>query len=48
VLQEQDAAASLSLTIDLHSEAGLTDEVLERRIVEGLEQLGITVTWEAL
>jgi hypothetical protein len=47
-LQEQDAAATLSLTIDLRSETGVTDEVLERRIVEGLEQLGITVTWEPL
>lgn len=47
VLQEQDAAATLSLIIDATSDAGISEEVLNRRIVEGLEQLGIRVEWEA-
>ena len=48
VLQEQDPLAELSLIIDVSSGAGVSEEALERRIVEGLEQLGIAVTWEPL
>lgn len=47
VLQEQDATTTLSVTIDAKSDAGITDEALNKRIVEGLEQLGIRVEWEA-
>jgi hypothetical protein len=47
VLQEQDATATLSITIDAVSDAGIDADVLDRRIVEGLEQLHIDVTWQA-
>lgn len=46
VLQEQDAAATLSVIIDAKSDAGISEEALNKRIVEGLEQLGIKVEWE--
>lgn len=46
VLQEQDAAAELSMTLEVKSGAGIPVDVLEKRIVEGFEQLGITVQWE--
>ncbi|MBI3978251.1 MAG: ATP-binding protein [Chloroflexi bacterium] len=46
VLQEQDAAAELVVTIDVQSAAGIPEDVLDRRIVEGFEQLGIAVRWE--
>jgi hypothetical protein len=46
VLQAQDAAADVALNIEVQSDAGIAEEILEKRIVEGLEQLGITVTWE--
>ena len=45
-LQDQDAGAELSITIEVTSAAGVSAEVLEQRIVEGFEQLGIAVTWE--
>lgn len=46
-LQEADAGAEIRLTIQVSSEAGIGEDVLERRIVEGFEQLGITVSWDA-
>ena len=46
-LQEADAGAEIRLTILVTSKAGIGEDVLERRIVEGFEQLGITVSWEA-
>jgi hypothetical protein len=46
VLQEQDAGAELSVTIDVTSAAGLSEEVLEKRIIEAFDQLGIDVKWE--
>lgn len=46
VLQEQDAAAELTLTIDVRTSAGISEEVIERRIVEAFEQLGVDVKWE--
>ena len=47
VLQEQDAAAELDLTIEVSSAAvGITSDVLDDRIVQGLEMLGISVSWE--
>ena len=45
VLQEQDAGAEVSVTIDVASDAGISEEALNRRIVEGFSQLGITVEW---
>ena len=39
-------AAELALTIEVRSGAGIEQEALNQRIVEGLEQLGIVVTWE--
>lgn len=45
VLQEQDAGAEIQLTIQVSSEAGIGEDVLERRIVEGFDQLGISVEW---
>lgn len=46
VLQEQDAGARLTVTIEVTSTAGIAAEVLDRRIVEAFEQLGISVRWE--
>ena len=44
-LQEQDAAAEVNVTIDVSSKAGIPQDILEQRIVEGLDQLGIEVKW---
>ena len=46
VLQEQDAGAELSVTIEVSSGAGISQDVLNQRIVEAFEQLGISVRWE--
>ena len=46
VIQEQDPGAELDITIDVSSAAGVSTEVLEQRIVQAFDQLGITVTWE--
>ena len=46
VLQEQDAAAEVSVSIKVKSEAGISPDILEQRIVEAFDQLGISVTWE--
>lgn len=46
VLQEQDPGAQLTLSIDVSSVGGVAIDALDKRIVQGLEQLGITVTWE--
>ncbi|MBE7520719.1 MAG: DUF499 domain-containing protein [Thermoflexaceae bacterium] len=45
-LQEADPGTRLSLSIDVSSDAGIPEDVLERRIREGFEQLGINVDWE--
>ena len=45
-LQEVDAAAEVNITIDVSSSAGIPEDILENRIVEGLDQLGIVVRWE--
>jgi len=47
VIQEQDAGAEVVLELDVSSQAGVSEEALEKRIVEGLEQLGINASWEA-
>jgi len=47
VIQEQDAGAEVMLEFDVSSTVGVSEEALEKRIVEGLEQLGIQVSWEA-
>ena len=46
VLQEQDAGAEVDLTIHVSSGAGIPQDVLNQRIVEAFDQLGITVRWE--
>ena len=46
VLQEQDAGAELSVTIEVNSDAGISQNVLDQRIVEAFEQLGISIRWE--
>ena len=46
VLQDQDAGAEVQVTIQVTSETGIPEDVLDRRIVEAFEQLGIAVTWE--
>ena len=46
VLQEQDAGAEVSVTIEVSSDAGISEEALNQRIVEGFSQLGIAVEWE--
>ena len=45
VLQEQDAGAEVTVTIDVSSDAGIPQDILEQRIVEAFSQLGITVNW---
>ena len=47
VLAQQDPAAAVDLMITVRSEAGISGETLDSRIVEGLEQLGIAVEWDA-
>jgi hypothetical protein len=47
VIQEQDAGAELVLELEVSCQAGISEEVLEKRIVEGLEQLGIEVSWSS-
>lgn len=46
VLQEADPGTRLSLSVEVDSEAGIPEEILERRIREGFEQLGIELEWE--
>ena len=46
VLQDQDALAAINISIEVTSSAGIPEDVLEDRIVEGLSQLGIEVRWE--
>ena len=46
VLQEQDVGAEVSVTIEVSSEAGISEEALNQRIVEGFGQLGIAVEWQ--
>ena len=48
VLQEQDAGAELAIAIDVSSAAGISPDALEQRIVEAFDQLGISVSWEAV
>ena len=45
VLQEQDAGAEVSVTIEVTSDAGISQDVLDQRIVEAFDQLGIAVRW---
>ena len=45
VLQEQDAGAEVSVTIEVTSDAGISEDVLDQRIVEAFDQLGISVRW---
>lgn len=47
VLQEADAGSTLAISVDVECPAGLSEDVLEKRIVEGFDQLGITVTWQS-
>ena len=46
VLQEQDAGAEVSVTIEVTSDAGISQDALDQRIVEAFDQLGIAVRWE--
>jgi hypothetical protein len=46
VLQEADPGTRLSLSIEVNSDAGIPEDVLEKRIREGFEQLGINLDWE--
>ena len=46
VLQDQDAGAELTVTIEVSSDAGIPESILNDRIVEGLEQLDISIGWE--
>ena len=46
VLQEQDAGAEVNVTIEVSSDAGISEEALNHRIVEGFGQLGIAVEWQ--
>jgi len=47
VLQELDAGVEVTIVIDVSSQAGIPTDVLEQRIVEAFDQLGITVRWES-
>lgn len=46
VLQEQDAGAEVTVVVEVNSAAGIPADVLEKRIAEAFDQLGITVRWE--
>ena len=46
VLQEQDAGAEVDVTIEVTSGAGIPQDVIDQRIVEAFDQLGISVRWE--
>ena len=46
VLQDQDAGAEVRVTVEVNSEAGIPEDILNERIVEAFDQLGITVRWE--
>ncbi len=46
VLQEQDAGAEVSVTIEVSSDTGISQEILDQRIVEAFGQLGINIGWE--
>ena len=46
VIQEQDAGAELQLTIVVSSDAGISHDVMDERIVEGFDQLGIKLAWD--
>ena len=46
VIQEHDAGARIVLHIEIDSDAGIPQDEVERRILEGLEQLGIDASWE--
>jgi hypothetical protein len=45
VIQEQDAGAELEITIEVSSDAGISKEALEQKILQAFEQLGITLHW---
>jgi len=45
VLQEQDAGAEIRIEIDVASDAGIAEDVLER-ILQGLDQLQIPARWD--
>ena len=47
-LQEQDAGAQVNITIEVTSSAGISQEYLDQRIIESLDQLGIAASWEEL
>jgi len=46
VIQEHDAGARIVLHIEIESDAGIPEDDIERRILEGLQQLGIDAMWE--
>jgi len=46
VLQDQDAGAEVNVTIEVSSAAGISQDVLDQRIVEAFSQLGIAISWE--
>ena len=46
LLQEQDAGARVNVTIEVSSTSGISQDILNQRIVEGFDQLGIEVKWE--
>ena len=46
VLQEHDAGAEVSVTIEVSSDAGIPESILEDQIVEAFDQLGISVKWK--
>ena len=46
LLQEQDAGARVNVTIEVSSTSGISPDILNQRIVEGFDQLGIEVEWE--
>jgi hypothetical protein len=45
VIQEHDAGARITLHVDIDSDAGIPRDEIERRIVQGLDQLEISVEW---
>lgn len=46
VLQELDAGVVLTLSVEVDSDAGIPEDVLDSRIVEAFDQFGISIRWE--
>jgi hypothetical protein len=46
VIQEQDAGAEVEIVVEVDSGAGISEEVIHKRILEAFEMLGVSARWE--